>query len=179
MQNKTSVQILQVLLGVVIGALVTLSVVKFQENRHLLRSRYQDWGKLNLILKTVEDNYVDSVDVASITDAAVQAVLAKLDPHSMYFPPVELAASQEIFDRPMHPYTEALMNAIPTTDVESDRKIQILEGDIPSPVHPPKGCKFHTRCKYCTEVCEHVEPEWVEAAPNHFVACHHMLNQNK
>ena len=92
---------------------------------------------------------------------------------------VELAASQEIFDRPMHPYTEALMNAIPTTDVESDRKIQILEGDIPSPVHPPKGCKFHTRCKYCTEVCEHVEPEWVEAAPNHFVACHHMLNQNK
>lgn len=95
MQNKTSVQILQVLLGVVIGALVTLSVVKFQENRHLLRSRYQDWGKLNLILKTVEDNYVDSVDVASITDAAVQAVLAKLDPHSMYFPPVELAASQE------------------------------------------------------------------------------------
>ena len=90
---------------------------------------------------------------------------------------VELAASQEIFDRPMHPYTEALMNAIPTTDVESDRKIQILEGDIPSPVHPPKGCKFHTRCKYCTEICEHVEPEWVEAAPNHFVACHHMLNQ--
>ena len=88
---------------------------------------------------------------------------------------VELAASQEIFDHPLHPYTEALMNAIPTTDVESDRKIQILEGDIPSPVNPPKGCKFHTRCKYCTEVCKHVVPEWVEATPNHFVACHHML----
>ena len=92
---------------------------------------------------------------------------------------VELAASQEIFDHPLHPYTEALMNAIPTTDIESDRKIQILEGDIPSPVNPPKGCKFHTRCKYCTEVCQHVEPEWVEASPNHFVACHHMLGQQE
>ncbi|MBQ9325230.1 MAG: ATP-binding cassette domain-containing protein [Clostridia bacterium] len=88
---------------------------------------------------------------------------------------VELAESQEIFSHPMHPYTEALLNAIPTTDVESNKELQILEGDIPSPVNPPKGCKFHTRCKYCTEVCKHVEPEWVEAAPNHFVACHHML----
>ena len=90
---------------------------------------------------------------------------------------VELADSQEIFSHPLHPYTEALMNAIPTTDVENERELQILEGDIPSPVNPPKGCKFHTRCKYCTEVCQHVEPEWVEAAPNHFVACHHMLGQ--
>ena len=88
---------------------------------------------------------------------------------------VELADSQEIFNHPLHPYTEALMNAIPTTDVESNKELQILEGDIPSPVNPPKGCKFHTRCKYCTEVCQHVEPEWVEAAPNHFVACHHIL----
>ena len=88
---------------------------------------------------------------------------------------VELAESQEIFDHPRHPYTEALMNAIPTTDIDSDRKIEVLEGDIPSPVHPPKGCKFHTRCKYCTEICEHMEPQMVECAPNHFVACHHML----
>lgn len=88
---------------------------------------------------------------------------------------VELAESQEIFSNPLHPYTEALMNAIPTTDVETEKELQILEGDIPSPVNPPKGCKFHTRCKYCTEVCQHVEPEWVEAAPNHFVACHHIL----
>ena len=88
---------------------------------------------------------------------------------------VELADSQEIFEHPLHPYTEALMNAIPTTDVDSGKELQVLEGDIPSPVKPPKGCKFHTRCKYCTEVCQHVEPEWVEASPNHFVACHHML----
>ena len=88
---------------------------------------------------------------------------------------VELAASQELFEHPRHPYTEALMNAIPTTDVESNRKIEVLEGDIPSPVNPPKGCKFHTRCKYCTEICEHMDPPLVECSPNHFVACHHML----
>ena len=63
---------------------------------------------------------------------------------------VELAGSQEIFEHPLHPYTEALMNAIPTTDVESGKAMEILEGDIPSPVNPPAGCKFHTRCKYCT-----------------------------
>lgn len=88
---------------------------------------------------------------------------------------VELADSQEIFDHPLHPYTEALMNAIPTTDVINGKEMQILEGDIPSPVNPPNGCKFHTRCKYCTEICKHQIPEWVEATPNHFVACHHIL----
>ena len=67
------------------------------------------------------------------------------------------------------------MNAIPTTDIDSDRKIEVLEGDIPSPVHPPKGCKFHTRCKYCTEICTQITPEMKEVRPNHFVACHHML----
>ena len=88
---------------------------------------------------------------------------------------VELADSQELFSHPRHPYTEALMNAIPTTDIDADKTIEVLEGDIPSPVNPPKGCKFHTRCKYCTEVCQHMEPPLVECAPNHFVACHHML----
>ncbi|MCQ2418209.1 MAG: ABC transporter ATP-binding protein [Clostridia bacterium] len=88
---------------------------------------------------------------------------------------VELAASEEIFDKPRHPYTEALLNAIPTTESVGGRQLEILEGDIPSPVDPPKGCKFHTRCKYCTEICEHITPEWEEVAPNHFVACHHKL----
>ncbi len=86
---------------------------------------------------------------------------------------VELASSQEIFEHPLHPYTEALMESIPTTDVKKD--LVVLEGDIPSPVNPPKGCKFHTRCKYCTEICSHVVPEWREIRPNHFVACHHTL----
>ena len=88
---------------------------------------------------------------------------------------VELADSQELFDHPMHPYTEALLNAIPTTNPDADKDLVILEGDIPSPVDPPKGCKFHTRCKYCTEECRQIIPAFQEARPNHFVACHHML----
>ena len=92
---------------------------------------------------------------------------------------VELADAQELFNNPKHPYTEALMNAIPTTDFDTDREIQILEGDIPSPVNPPSGCKFHTRCKYCTEICQHQIPQWREVSPNHFVACHHILGETE
>ena len=62
---------------------------------------------------------------------------------------------------------------------EEKRDLAVLEGDIPSPVNPPKGCKFHTRCKYCTEICTHVVPDWEEVTPNHFVACHHKLHTNE
>lgn len=89
---------------------------------------------------------------------------------------VELAETGELYGRPMHPYTEALLSAIPTTDVDHKREIQILEGDVPSPIKPPSGCKFHTRCKYATEICENVVPVFEEARPGHFVACHHKLN---
>ena len=92
---------------------------------------------------------------------------------------VELAPAQELFDHPAHPYTEALMAAIPTTDIDTDKELRILEGDIPSPVNPPSGCKFHTRCAYCTEICKHAVPEWREIAPDHFVACHHMLESKE
>lgn len=88
---------------------------------------------------------------------------------------VELCETQELFDHPYHPYTEALLSAIPTTDVDIQKEAIILEGDIPSPINPPKGCKFHTRCRYCTEICEQVTPEFEEVAPGHFVACHHKL----
>ena len=84
---------------------------------------------------------------------------------------VESARSEDIFRNPLHPYTEALLNAIPTTDIHN-KELQILEGDIPSPVNPPKGCKFHTRCKYAMEKCKCERPEWVEIEPEHFVACH-------
>ncbi len=86
---------------------------------------------------------------------------------------VELASSEDLFAHPTHPYTEALLLAIPTTDVDHRSKANLLEGDIPSPVNPPKGCKFHTRCRYATDICKMVTPEFLEVAPNHFVACHH------
>ena len=92
---------------------------------------------------------------------------------------VEMAASDEMFAHPLHPYTEALLNAIPTTDEDASKNPEILEGDIPSPVNPPKGCKFHTRCKYCTEICTKIQPEMQEIRPNHFVACHHILEHNE
>lgn len=88
---------------------------------------------------------------------------------------VELCETQKLFEHPYHPYTEALLSAIPTTDIDNKKETIILEGDIPSPINPPKGCKFHTRCRYCTEICEHVEPEFEEVEPGHFVACHHKL----
>lgn len=84
---------------------------------------------------------------------------------------VESAISEDIFRNPLHPYTEALLNAIPTTDI-NNKELQILEGDIPSPVNPPKGCKFHTRCKYAMEKCKEEVPAWTEIEPEHFVACH-------
>lgn len=59
--------------------------------------------------------------------------------------------------------------------MDADRELVVLEGDIPSPVNPPKGCKFNTRCKYCTDICTKITPEFKEVRPNHFVACHHML----
>jgi peptide/nickel transport system ATP-binding protein len=86
---------------------------------------------------------------------------------------VELATSEQLFANPLHPYTEALLSAIPTTDDPATRQeVILIEGDIPSPVNPPAGCKFNTRCRDCMEVCKHVVPEWRELSPGHFVACH-------
>jgi peptide/nickel transport system ATP-binding protein len=88
---------------------------------------------------------------------------------------VELANTAELYAHPTHPYTEALLSAIPTTDADSKKDAIILEGDIPSPIKPPSGCKFHTRCKYATDICKKVVPEFEEIKPGHFVACHHKL----
>lgn len=84
---------------------------------------------------------------------------------------VESAPSDKIFKNPLHPYTIALLNAIPTTDADN-KELAILEGDIPSPVNPPSGCKFHTRCKYVMDICKRECPKWQEVEPEHFVACH-------
>ena len=88
---------------------------------------------------------------------------------------VELAPTEALFRSPRHPYTAALMSAIPTTDLDDKREMIPIEGEIPSPVNPPTGCKFHTRCKYKTEICVHVVPEFEDLGEGHFVACHHKL----
>lgn len=90
---------------------------------------------------------------------------------------VELCASAELFANPLHPYTQALLSAIPTTDADRDKDMIILEGDIPSPIKPPPGCKFNTRCRECMDICYVVVPEWREERPGHFVACH-KYNEN-
>ncbi|HZJ90103.1 MAG TPA: oligopeptide/dipeptide ABC transporter ATP-binding protein [Oscillospiraceae bacterium] len=88
---------------------------------------------------------------------------------------VELAPSADLYANPRHPYTLALMSAIPTTDLTDKREMIPLEGDIPSPINPPTGCKFHTRCEYCTDICVAVIPEFEDLGDGHFVACHHKL----
>lgn len=86
---------------------------------------------------------------------------------------VELGTAEEVFSDPRHPYTVALLSSIPTTDVDSVNKERIiLEGNIPSPIKPPDGCKFHTRCYMACEKCKRVPPPYVEVNPGHFVACH-------
>jgi oligopeptide/dipeptide ABC transporter ATP-binding protein len=85
---------------------------------------------------------------------------------------VEVGNSEDIFNRRLHPYTKALVSAIPTSNPSIKKDRIILQGDVPSPSNPPKGCKFHTRCKYCTEVCKEQTPILENAGSNHFVACH-------
>ncbi|MFC0190328.1 ABC transporter ATP-binding protein [Fictibacillus aquaticus] len=85
---------------------------------------------------------------------------------------VELADSEELYDEPMHPYTQALLSAVPIPDVEHKKDRVILQGDVPSPSNPPKGCPFHTRCPQAFDTCATVKPVLQEAKPGHYVACH-------
>jgi oligopeptide/dipeptide ABC transporter ATP-binding protein len=79
-----------------------------------------------------------------------------------------------MYANPGHPYTRALLSAVPVPDpvLERKRKRVILTGDVPSPADPPKGCPFNTRCPLAVDLCYHQEPEWRQAAPGHWVACH-------
>jgi oligopeptide/dipeptide ABC transporter ATP-binding protein len=85
---------------------------------------------------------------------------------------MELAGSLELIDNSLHPYTQALISAVPVPDPESKRSKEVISGEIPSPVNPPSGCRFHTRCPYAHERCVSEEPPLVEVEKNHYVACH-------
>ncbi len=85
---------------------------------------------------------------------------------------VESGPKEKIFANPMHPYTKALFSAVPVPDPNVKMNRIILKGDIPSPAHPPKGCKFHTRCKECMDICKEITPFFNEYEPGHFCACH-------
>ena len=85
---------------------------------------------------------------------------------------VEQAPAEDIYRRPAHPYTRALISAIPVPDPTRKRERIVLQGDVPSPVNPPSGCRFHTRCAFAAPVCGTAEPQWEAVAPGHFVACH-------
>ena len=91
---------------------------------------------------------------------------------------VEVAEAEELYAKPIHPYTGALLSAIPIPDPRQNRarKRIVLEGDVPSPIDPPPACRFHTRCPFATEVCSEIEPPLVDYGNGHIVACHHPQN---
>ena len=91
---------------------------------------------------------------------------------------VEVCEANSLYKKPMHPYTPALLSAIPIPDpdVSRSRKHVVLEGEVPSPINPPKGCKFHTRCPYATELCRSKRPETITVEPGHTCACHKVAN---
>ncbi|MBQ3439879.1 MAG: S41 family peptidase [Bacteroidales bacterium] len=94
-KKQTLIRIAEILLGVLLGVLLTMTVVRYRESRKILSAKYVEWRKLNLILDEIEKNYVDTIDQAGMTDAAIAGALAKLDPHSVYMPPVKLEAAEE------------------------------------------------------------------------------------
>jgi oligopeptide transport system ATP-binding protein len=94
---------------------------------------------------------------------------------------VETAERSDLYAEPKHPYTGALLSAVPVPDpdVARHRKRIVLEGDVPSPINPPSGCRFHPRCRYATDVCSQIEPPLVDYGNGHLAACHHPLNVDK
>jgi peptide/nickel transport system ATP-binding protein len=91
---------------------------------------------------------------------------------------VEYAETKALFSKPLHPYTESLLSAVPVADPTQQMERIPLQGEIPNPGNPPSGCFFHTRCRFCTEKCIQEAPEYREYEPDHYVACHRVEELN-
>ena len=124
---------------------------------NLLKQLQQDFGLTYLFISH------DLSVVEHISDTVGVMYLGSL---------VEYADTGELFSNPLNPYTKALLSAIPVPDPDIKMNRIVLEGSIPSPVNPPKGCKFHTRCAAAKEICSQETPAFAEASPGHFCACH-------
>jgi peptide/nickel transport system ATP-binding protein len=127
---------------------------------NLLKDLQRDFGLTYLFIAH------DLAVVEHISDRVAVMYLGRM---------VELARSEKIYRTPLHPYTEALLAAVPTTDPNKTREKIILTGDVPNPANPPSGCAFHPRCRYAVELCKQKIPEWRNlgtAEDNHWVACH-------
>ncbi len=92
---------------------------------------------------------------------------------------VELAHTERVFSKSVHPYTHALLSGIPIPDVEHKQRRIVLSGDVPSPVNPPLGCRFHTRCPFAIDLCRNEEPELEEVETGHTAACHRKTEVKK
>ena len=94
---------------------------------------------------------------------------------------VEVSPAEDLYQRPIMPYTEALLSAVPIPDPDLAHKREriVLQGDVPSPINPPSGCRFHPRCRYMTDICREVEPPLVDYGSGHLAACHHPLNVDR
>lgn len=110
----------------------------------------------------------DLAVVKHVSDRVVVMYLGKI---------AEIADGMEMYRNPLHPYTQALLSAIPIPDPFVKKERILLEGDVPTPINPPQGCRFHLRCRYREKICEEQTPEIEEKSPNHFVACHIVKKQ--